>query len=103
MRNVALYIQHHLSETITTDQIAAHLFMSRQHLSRRFTKEAGIPLAAYIRNEKTEEAKRLLRYTDKSISSIALFLGFSSQAHFSKVFKEITGMTPGEYREKKQG
>ncbi len=103
VRNVALYIQHHLSETITTDQIAAHLFMSRQHLSRRFTQEAGIPLAAYIRNEQTEEAKRLLRYTDKSISSIALFLGFSSQGHFSKVFKEITSMTPGEYREKKQG
>ena len=103
VRNVALYIQRHLSETITTDQIADHLFMSRQHLSRRFTKEAGIPLAAYIRNEKTEEAKRLLRYTDRSISSIAIFLGFSSQAHFSKVFRELTGMTPGEYREKKQG
>ena len=77
--------------------------MSRQHLSRRFTQEAGVPLAAYIRIEKTEEAKRLLRYTDKHISSIAIFLGFSSQAHFSKVFKEITGMTPGIYREKKQG
>ena len=102
VRNVALYIQRHLSETITTNQIAAHLFMSRQHLSRRFTREAGIPLAAYIRREKTEEAKRLLRYTDKSISSIALFLGFSSQAHFSRLFKEITEMTPGEYREKKQ-
>lgn len=103
VRNVALYIQHHLSETITTDQIADHLYLSRQHLSRCFTRDAGIPLAAYIRNEKTEEAKRLLRYTDKTISSIALFLGFSSQAHFSKVFKEITGMTPGDYREKKQG
>ncbi|MBR3015901.1 MAG: helix-turn-helix domain-containing protein, partial [Clostridia bacterium] len=103
VRNVALYIQHHLSETITTDQVAAHLYMSRQHLSRRFTQEAGVSLAAYIRMEKTEEAKRLLRYTDKPISSIAIFLGFSSQAHFSKVFKEITGMTPGIYREKKQG
>lgn len=102
VRNVSLYVQHHLSEPITTDQIAAHLYMSRQHLSRRFTKEAGIPLAAYIRNEKTEEAKRLLRYTDKSVSAIALFLGFSSQGHFTKVFKESTGMTPGEYREKKQ-
>ncbi len=103
VRNVSVYIQHHLSETITTDQIADHLFMSRQHLSRRFTQEAGMPLAAYIRNEKAEEAKRLLRYTDKSISAIALFLGFSSQGHFSKVFKELTGMTPGEYRKKKQG
>ncbi|MBR4442019.1 MAG: helix-turn-helix domain-containing protein [Clostridia bacterium] len=98
---VANYVQHHLSEPITTDQIAEHLFLSRQHLSRRFTKEAGIPLAAFVRNEKVEEAKRLLRYTDKSVMAISTYLGFSSQGHFSGVFKEATGMTPGEYRDKK--
>ena len=102
VKNVANYIQHHLSEAITTDQIAEQLFLSRQHLSRRFTQEAGIPLAAFVRNEKIEEGKRLLRYTDKSVSVIAAYLGFSSQGHFSKIFKEITGMTPGEYREKKR-
>ena len=102
VRNVANYVQHHISEAITTDRVAEHLFLSRQHLSRRFTKEAGIPLAAFIRNEKTEEGKRLLRYTDRSISAIAAYLGFSSQGHFSKVFREATGVTPGEYREKKR-
>lgn len=102
VRNVANYVQHHLSEAITTGQVADSLFLSRQHLSRRFTREAGIPLAAFIRNEKTEEAKRLLRYTDRPVSAIAVYLGFSSQGHFSKVFREITGMTPGEYREKKR-
>ncbi len=102
VKNVANYVQHHLSEAITTDQIADHLFLSRQHLSRRFTREAGIPLAAFVRNEKIEEGKRLLRYTDRSASAIASYLGFSNQGHFSKVFKEIAGMTPGEYREKKR-
>ena len=102
VRNVANYVQHHLSEAITTGQIADQLFLSRQHLSRRFTREAGIPLAAFIRNEKIEEGKRLLRYTEKPVSAIAAYLGFSSQGHFSKVFRETTGMTPGEYREKKR-
>ena len=102
VKNVANYIQHHLSETITTEQIADHLFLSRQHLSRKFTQEAGVPLAAFVRNEKIEEGKRLLRYTDRAASVIAAYLGFSSQGHFSKVFKETTGMTPGEYREKKR-
>ncbi len=101
-RSVASYVQHHLSESITTSQVADALFMSRQHLSRRFTREAGIPLASFIRREKTEEAKRLLRYTDRSVSSIALYLGFSGQSHFSRVFRELTGMTPGEYRELKR-
>ena len=100
---VANYVQHHLSEPITTDQIATHLFLSRQHLSRRFTQEAGIPLAAFVRNEKMEEAKRLLRYTDKPIAAISAYLGYSSQGHFSGVFKDLVGITPGEYREQKRG
>ncbi len=100
--NAANYVQKHLSESITTDQVADSLFMSRQHLSLRFSKEAGISLAAFIRNEKIEEATRLLRYTDKSVAVIAAYLGFSSQSHLARVFKEITGMTPGEYREKKR-
>ena len=101
VRRVASYVQHHLSEAITTDQIADHLYISRQHLSRRFTAEAGITLAAFIRNEKVEEAKRLLRYTDRTIIAVSAYLGFSSQAHFIRVFREQTGMTPGEYRDKK--
>ena len=102
VRNVANYIQHHLSEPITTEQIADSLYLSRQHLSRRFTEEAGIPLAAFVRNEKVEEAKRLLRYTDKPMAAISAYLGFSSQGHFAKVFKDLTGATPGEYRERKR-
>lgn len=100
VRSVAHYVQRHLSEAITTAQIADHLFMSRQHLSRRFTREAGIPLAAFIRREKIDEGKRLLRYTDKSVAAIALYLGFCSQGHFARAFKAAAGMTPGEYREK---
>ena len=103
VRTVANYVQRHLSEAITTDQIAEYCFLSRQHLSRRFTQEAGVPLATFVRNEKIEEAKRLLRYTDKTVSAIGLYLGFSSQGHFARVFKEIAGITPGEYREKKRG
>ena len=101
--NVANYVQKHLSEPITTGQVAEALFLSRQHLSRRFSQEAGIPLAAFIRNEKVEEAKCLLRYTDKSVAAVALYLGFSSQCHMARVFRETAGMTPGEYREKKRG
>ena len=49
------------------------------------------------------QAKRLLRYSDKSLTAISNYLGFSSQSHFSKVFKKYTQRTPGEYREKYTG
>ena len=98
--DVANYIQHHLSEPITAEDIAKELYLSRPYLSRKFIEETGISLTDYILNEKTEEAKRLLRYSDKSLTAISAYLGFSSQSHFSRVFKKYSGSTPGEYREK---
>lgn len=97
---VANYIQHHLSEAISTEDIANALFMSRCHLSTKFKAETGETLVDFILKEKTEEAKRLLRYTDKTAVSISNYLGFSSQSHFSRVFKKYTGKSPNEYREK---
>lgn len=97
---VANYIQNHLSEAISTEDIANALFMSRCHLSTKFKAETGETLVDFILKEKTEEAKRLLRYTDKTAVSISNYLGFSSQSHFSRVFKKYTGKSPNEYREK---
>ena len=50
-------------------------------------------------SEIIDEAKRLLRYSDKSFTAISTYLGFSSPSHFSKVFKEKTENTPFEYRQ----
>lgn len=97
--DISNYIQHHLSDSITTEQIAEHLFISRSRLSTKFKAETGMNLTDFIMQEKIEEAKRLLRYSDKTAFAISSFLGFASQSHFSKVFKKFTGKTPNEYRE----
>lgn len=96
--DVANYVQHHLSETITTAQIADALFLSRSYLSRKFKAATGESLADFVLKEKTEEAKRLLRYSDKSLTAIGSYLGFSSPSHFSRVFKQCCGCSPREYR-----
>ena len=96
--DVTNYIHHHLSEPITTEEIAKALFMSRSRLSVKFKQEANENLVDFILKEKTEEAKRLLRYTDKPIAAISAYLGFSSQSHFSHVFKKYAGNPPNEYR-----
>ena len=97
---VSNYVQHHMSETITTDQIAAELFTSRTRLSANFHKETGETLSHFIMSEKIEEAKRLLRYSDRTITAIGEHLSFSSSGHFSRTFHKFSGMTPGEYRSK---
>ena len=63
-----------------------------------FKADTGENLSDFIQKEKIDEAKRLLRYTDKSLIAISSYLGFSSQSHFNRIFKSITGKTPKEYR-----
>ena len=96
---VSNYIQQHLSDAIKVEDIAKALFMGRSRLSTNFKKETGINLSDYITTIKIDEAKRLLRYSDKSFTAIAIYLGFSSQSHFSQVFKKYTETTPFEYRQ----
>ena len=98
--DVADYVRHHLSEPVSTERMAEEFYLSRPYLSAKFKKDTGETLTDFILREKTEEAKRLLRYSDKSASAIAAYLGFSSHGHFCKVFKKYADMTPNEYREK---
>ena len=63
-------------------------------------EETGESLTDFILKEKTEEAKRLLRYSDKSLTVIGSYLGFSLSSHFSCVFKKYAGCSPREYRER---
>ncbi len=101
-KNVASYIRHHLSDAIKTEDIAASLFMSRSHLSTRFKAETGINLTEYIHYIKISEAKHLLAHTDKSLLIISNYLGYSSQSHFTRMFKKVVGLSPMEYREKQE-
>ena len=98
--DVANYVRCHLSESISVEAMAEEFFLSRPYLSAKFKQETGMTLTDFILHEKTEEAQRLLRYSDKTASAISAYLGFSSQGHFAKVFKKYAGCTPNEYRDK---
>ncbi len=98
--DVANYIQHHLSEPITVENVAKELYLSRPYLSRKFIDETGESLTDFILKEKTEEAKRLLRYSDRSLTAISDYLGFSSPGHFSRVFRKYAACPPSEYRDR---
>lgn len=96
---IANYVQSHLSDVITVDALARETLLSRSRLTARFKDETGQTLTEFVMQTKIEEAKRLIRYTDKSLSAVSDYLGFSSQSHFSRIFKKHAGIAPGEYRE----
>ena len=95
---VASYVQRHLSETISAEDMAREMHVSRPHLSRRFKEETGVTLTDYILTKKSEQAARLLAGTEKPMTAISDYLGFSSQSHFARIFHRYMGVSPSEYR-----
>lgn len=93
------YIFSHLHEKVSTADIADVMHINPNYLSYLFKKEEGITITEYILNEKIKLAKNMLIYSHYTYSTIATYLGFSSQSHLGKQFKRITGMTLHKYRE----
>lgn len=95
------YIQQNTNHHITVQDVAEYVGFSRAYFSTAFKKELGFSVGDFIVRCKLEEGKRLLRYTDKSISLISSYLCFSSQSHFQTAFKKQFGTTPLQYRKAK--
>ena len=98
--DIANYTRRHLSEPMDIEALSKAMYLSRTYLAAKFKTETGMTLSEFVIKEKTGEAKRLLRYSEKSLSAIGDHLGFSSQSHFARTFKKITGETPKEYRDR---
>ena len=98
--DVSNYIIHHMSEAITVEAMSKEFFISRSYLSKRFKAESNMTLTDFILNKKIKEAKYLLHYTNKSLTAISVYLGFSSPGHFSRVFRKYVSLSPNEYRKK---
>lgn len=96
---VILYIRRHLHEPLTAAEVVKKAHISQSYTSKLFVKYTGMAIGEYIRMQKIEAAKQLLRQTDESIAEIAYHLSFSSQSQFQKVFKKCIGTTPNRYRQ----
>lgn len=93
-------ILKYLHSKLSAKVLSEELDVTPGYLSQIFAKEEGITLTEYIAREKIKFAKDQLIYTEDSYEKIAYTYGFSSQSHFGSVFKKLTNMTPGEFREK---
>ena len=98
VRQAREYVFQHFHEKIMIEDMARHLGTSATYLGMVFHKSEGITLHQFILQEKIDRAKNLLRYSDYDIFTIGQYLGFASQSHFGKKFKEYTGYTPAKYR-----
>jgi len=102
IRKAMAYIHAHFSEPLTREAIADHIGISADYLTDCFRQELGITPSTYIRRYRIRQACDLLRNTDQSITQIALAVGFSDGAHFTRTFQKEIGTTPRAYRDSKQ-
>jgi transcriptional regulator GlxA family with amidase domain len=73
--------------------------VSEAHFARSFKEAFGLPPHRYLLTRRIEKATALLRDTDLSITDIAFQTGWSSLGTFGRIFRDITGKAPGEFRE----
>ncbi len=98
--NVLLeYISENYHEKITTAQLAKLCYLSESHFCRFFKNAIGKSATEYINEYRIEKASVMLLNTDESITAIASDVGFDDVNYFSRIFKKIKKITPGEYRQ----
>lgn len=93
------YINDHIGDKISLDDIASMVHMSTSYTSRFYKKVTGVNLQKYIVWAKIEKAKEMIRL-NCSLKETIDHVGFSSESHFFKVFKTVTGLSPKQYRHK---
>lgn len=95
---ICRYIQSHLEEDISREDIACHVGLNPEYVSRLFKQETGVNLVNYLQTVRLRTACEWLKQSSLSISEIAARLGYDNFAYFSKIFKKFTGLTPSAYR-----
>lgn len=93
------YMEAHYAEQLTLTRIADESFLSPHHFSRVFKQVTGIPPWDYLTQLRIEQAKRRLKRTNDTITTIALDVGFCDGSYFAKVFRKREGCSPSVFRQ----
>ncbi len=96
--NAKQFVQTHVEESITLDEVVRHVHVSRFYFCKLFKKATGMTFTEYVARVRVEKAKALLGDPSRRISEVVFAAGFGSIPRFNSVFKRQVGMAPTEYR-----
>jgi AraC-like DNA-binding protein len=100
VKKIEKYITDHLEQRLTIDELSQEFCISATALKSLFKEIYGKPISTYMKDFRIQKAKAMLIESDYNISEIATKVGYESQSKFGAVFRNITGLTPSEYRKK---
>ena len=102
LRRVRGYIDSHIGERISLDELARQAGVSRFHFARQFRLSTGESPMEYLRRVRIERSKSILQSRDSTIAEVAARLGFSDQSHFTRIFGRLVGVSPGSFARSEQ-
>lgn len=100
MLRVLEYIHKNIKKSISIDELAEISFLTKDHLIRCFNKQIGCTPGKYINQKKIEKAQLMIVLDHVSIQDLAYKLGFDNVSYFNRLFKKLTGESPGVYRKR---
>lgn len=92
------YIELNYSRNITLSTVSENLYIHPNYFSTVFKTKTGVTFREYLRNLRIEKSKQLLADNRKKIYDIALEVGYQDTSHFIRAFKEVTGLTPSQFK-----
>lgn len=92
------YVNENYMDDVTLDSLAAYAGFSRYTLSRMFRQHTGATFTQYLNKRRVTMAEELLSGTKMPVTQVALQCGFNSIATFNRVFRDVRGCTPTQYR-----
>jgi len=93
------YIKRNYMNKITLEEVASHVYLSPSYFSKIFKEEMKVNFNTYLNQVRIEVSKKLLLNDSIDLVDLSNMVGYEDQSYFSKVFKKMTGVSPGKYRE----
>jgi transcriptional regulator of acetoin/glycerol metabolism len=98
LKRVQQYVEDHLAERMSIEQLAAIAGLSVFHFARAFKQSQGTTPHSYLLHRRIVRAQGLLGETESPLSEIALVSGFADQSHLARHFRERVGVSPAIFR-----
>ena len=98
VEQIKTYINEHLKEDLSRKTLAGSVYLSEDYVSKIFMNVTGISIPSYVASCRMQKAQEYLKYSNFTVSRVALEVGYSNFSYFSKTFRDYTGCTPNEYR-----
>lgn len=98
LQEIKEYLDRHYAQRITLDDLADRFYINKFYLTRIFKEQFGTSINNYLLQTRITHAKQLLRFTDRTIESIGRECGIEDANYFSRMFRKVEGISPGEFR-----